>query len=127
MKKYFARLILKWCYPEVMNEIISEFFGKIPDSLKEPSLIFFADNQHLIERFFSIQAYKIQKKAIGEVAHSEFYNGMLAHIKSILAVASVSHVTNRPKVEIEDNEDEKKSLDDILSFRDSRKKPKIDK
>lgn len=85
--------------------------------------MFFSDNRRTLERFFTIQAYRIQKKAAVEPKNAQFYSGMLAHIKSILVAVTYTKMPdtkeNIPKGE------EKGFLDKILEFKNSRKKKEL--
>jgi hypothetical protein len=120
MKKFLTKLLFKWCYQEIMSELVRDFYGEIPTSLKEPSMMFFSQNRRNLERFFSIQAYKVTRRSIGETKNAQFYDGMLAHIKSILVAVSSAPL---PVVKEDMPKDKEVAvLDSILSFRDSRKK-----
>ena len=82
------RFLLKWIYkkyqPEISDLIVLEFFGNIPRDVATPALDFMANNRTVLEKFFSIQAYNLTRKAIGSGKNVEFYNGALMIIKAFV-------------------------------------------
>lgn len=93
--------------------LVEEFYGSIPASLREPSIEFLAQNKNTLERFFTIQAYIVQRRAVGDIKNAEVYKGVLIHIKSLLLVVS------RAKVVVKDSTietDKEKPEDGIMDF-----------
>jgi hypothetical protein len=82
------RKILAWLYKRYENLfadiIIIEYFGNIPRDVNVPALDFMANNRTVLEKFFSIQAYNLTRKAIGSGKNVEFYNGALMIIKAFV-------------------------------------------
>jgi hypothetical protein len=81
--------LISWFYKryqkEIEEKLIEEYYGFIPETINEPAIDFMSSARVTLERFFSIQAYNIQKRAIQDSANSDKYNGMLIHIRSLLA------------------------------------------
>lgn len=84
--KFICKLLYRKYKSYFHEEIIKDFYSDIPESIKEPSIEFLSKASNVLERFFSIQAYNIQMRSIGDTKNSQFYLGMLAHIKSLLFV-----------------------------------------
>lgn len=84
--KFLCRILYRRYKSYFHEEIIKDFYSEIPESIKEPSVEFLSKAGNTLERFFSIQAYNIQMRSIGDTKNSQFYMGMLAHIKSLLFV-----------------------------------------
>ncbi len=85
MKEKFLRYVYKKYKKELEEMFIESYYGFIPSSVREPSLDFMASARTVLESFFSIQAYNIQKRAIQDSNNTDKYNGMLIHIRSLLA------------------------------------------
>ena len=84
MKKIFLAWIYKKYQPEISDLIVEEFFGNIPPDTATPALDFMANNRTVLEKFFSVQAYHLTRKAIGSGKNVEFYNGALMIIKAFV-------------------------------------------
>lgn len=120
------RKILTWLfrkYEATFSEIIvEEFYGFIPDNLREPMMDFMAGSRNMLERFFSIQAYNIQKRSIGDIKNAQYYAGVLMHIKSILLMI-------QRKVPVREDVDTPKEgtnpLDKVKGFMETYKKQNV--
>ncbi len=113
MKEKFLRFIYKK-YPKEFSELMVEnFYGEIPSSVREPSIEFLSNARGPLEKFFTIQAYQIQRRSIQDTKNSMFYSGMLAHIRSLLSIIQKS----RPIIfETEMPEVEKDPIDKVNNF-----------
>lgn len=102
------------------DELVQEFLGEIPDSVREPALEFLADRRVLFEKFLSIQAYHIQKARIQSKKSQEFYDGALMIIRAFLAAVnkkSMERTVIAPQVDTKkQTEDE---LEKIKGFSDA--------
>lgn len=111
------RLFLKWIYrkyeAQFADIIVEEFFGNIPRDVAVPALDFLANSRTVLEKFFSIQAYNLTRKAIGSGKNVEFYNGALMIIK---AFALGMNRTRTQKVEPITNEKEIDPLEGVNEF-----------
>lgn len=107
----------------VYDWLISDFYGSIPDSTKLPSIDFLVNGKEKLERFFSIQAYTMQRRSIMDDKNVEVYKGILIHIRSLLALISSSE---KPKPGSIDTsiEVEKKIDEDVDGVQDFLKKGK---
>lgn len=84
MKEKLARLVYKYCKTEIHDIMLEDFFGMVPPALREPSMDFLALHREKLERFFTIQAYKMQRRSIMDEKNAQEYRGILIHIKSVL-------------------------------------------
>jgi len=84
MKKKIIAWFYKKYQPELSDIIVEEFFGTIPRDISTPALDFMANNRTVLEKFFSIQAYHLTRKAISSGKNVEFYNGALMIIKAFV-------------------------------------------
>lgn len=66
--------------------LIEDFYGTIPKELKEPTLTFMADHKDKLEKFFTIQAYHMQRRSIMDGKNADVYKGILVHIRSVLVL-----------------------------------------
>lgn len=80
--------MLKWIFKRYRNRFedffLEEYFGFIPSDTKEPSLKFLAQNRQILEKFFSLQAYNMMKRARNDDKNYDRYMGFLAHIRFML-------------------------------------------
>lgn len=117
---------LRWIYkrnPKFFQDcMVEDFYGFIPGDVKEPALDFLVGSRHQMEQFFTIQAYNIQKRAIQDTKHSEFFNGMLAHIRSLLIVVQKQREVKTPVDIPKAPEDPVKSVDAFLAAYKATKK-----
>ncbi len=84
--------MIRWLYKRYKNRFydlfIEDFYGFIPNEVTEPAIDFLANARAPLERFFSIQAYHMQRRSIGDTKNALLYAGVLLHIKSLLAIVS---------------------------------------
>ena len=110
------RKFLNWLYRKnetLFAEIMIEsFYGQIPNNLKVPTMDFLLGSRNMLEKFFTIQAYNIQKRSIGDIKNTQYYAGILMHIKSILALIQ------RGRIIKEDVDIDKKEEDPINKVKD---------
>lgn len=85
-------MIFKFFYKRyksrIYDEIVKEFMGEIPDTVKEPVLEFLADRRVLFEKFLSIQAYHIQRARVQAKKSTDFYDGALMIIRAFLSAVN---------------------------------------
>lgn len=86
MREFFAKLLYKHCKREIEGLFLIEMYGMIPDDLSQPSIEFLINGKDKLEKFFSVQAYEMQRRSIMDSKTSQIYQGMLIHIKSILVL-----------------------------------------
>jgi 5'-deoxynucleotidase YfbR-like HD superfamily hydrolase len=100
---------------KIEERIISQFFADIPENLREPSLEFLAGGKNTLERFFSIQAYRLTRRAVQEKDKAEFYDGALMIIKAFLFAISSVKIQPKP-VAVQENKEVKKPEDGVREF-----------
>lgn len=88
--------MLKWIYKRYKHRfyefLVEDFYGDIPESVREPSIDFLVKARPALERFWSIQAYNIQRRSISDSKHAELYQGFLLCIRTLLVVVSKGKV-----------------------------------
>ena len=108
------RIYKKKFYDKIAMELICD----IPDGIKEPALEWLADRKVLLEKFFLIQAYRIQKSWMYSDRNQDFRDGALMIIKAILSAVNqkvIQRTTVVPAVdETKKVEDEKQGVVDFL-------------
>lgn len=110
MRKIILDLLFKRYKKDIYDRMIMDFYGDIPKSVSEPSIEFLANARTTLERFFSIQAYHIQKRSIGDRKNDQFYAGALMHIKSLLVAIQNGRLKEEVKPEVENTQDNTESL-----------------
>jgi hypothetical protein len=121
------RKILKFLYDK--NEalfadfIVESFFGNIPRDTSVPALDFMANNKNVLERFFSVQAYHLTRKAITSGKHVEFYDGALMIIKALVLAMNRSRITKKNPIVGEKKEN---PLEGVNKFMEGMDKIKSD-
>jgi hypothetical protein len=84
--------MLKWLYNRYKNYfwdlIVADFYGDIPETIQEPSIEFLSKARPTLERFWSVQAYNIQRRSISDPKNAQIYQGFLLNIRTLLAVVS---------------------------------------
>ena len=70
--------------------IVQEFYGSVPNNLRTPAMDFLNNGRVVLEKFFSIQAYHIARKALGDIKNQSFYDGQLMFIKALVLAVSKS-------------------------------------
>ena len=89
-------MILKYLYNRnkqyFWDLIVADFFGDIPSKIKEPSVEFLSNARGVLEPFWSIQAYNIQRRAISDPKNAQIYQGVLLSIRTLLAIVSKGKV-----------------------------------
>jgi hypothetical protein len=105
--EWLTSFVFKHNRQGVYDRLVADFYGFIPESVREPSVEFLATGKDKLEKFFMIQAYNFQRRAIMDTANSQSYNGMLIHIRSILALI------NNAKVKVYEPTEVKKKKDPI--------------
>ena len=82
--------LVKYCYKHYKEDIESMFltdmYGMIPKDLKTPSIDFLVNGKDKLEKFFSVQAYEMQRRSIMDEKNAAKYQGILLHIKSLLVL-----------------------------------------
>jgi hypothetical protein len=101
-------MIFDWVYKHYRSrfydKIAMELICDIPDNIKEPALEWLADRKVLLEKFFLIQAYRIQKSWMYSDRSQDFRDGALMIIKAILAAVSqkvIQRTTVAPAIDTE--------------------------
>jgi hypothetical protein len=116
MKKLKIRF-LKWLYrgnEEVFAALMVEnFFYEIPHNISAPATDFFSSHRETLEKFFTIQAYLIQKRSIGDVKNTQHYAGVLFYIKFLLALVRKGTIK---KEEVRVNEVKNDPIQDVEYF-----------
>ena len=84
MPKSFLKWIFKRYKMQFYDMAVADFFGDIPENLRQPSLEFLANGRNTLERFFSVQAYLLTKKAVNDGKNTDFYSGALMISKALL-------------------------------------------
>ncbi len=84
MKKKFVRWFFNRFKVDIYDLMVVDFFGDVPNDLKEPSIEFLAQGKQTLEKFFSITAYWIQRRSIHDKKNAQFYDGSLVIIKAML-------------------------------------------
>jgi hypothetical protein len=104
VKKRFLHWLYRRNEPLFSEFMVEEFYGTIPDTLKTPAMDFLSNAKKPLERFFSIQAYHIQKKSLGDVKNTQFYIGQLSFIKAIINSLSKTstHLTDVKMEKVDD-------------------------
>ncbi len=108
----------------VYDWLIADFYGSIPDSTKLPSIDFLMNGKEKLERFFSIQAYTMQRRSIMDDKNVDVYKGILIHIRSLLALISASEKPKPGSVDTSIEEDKKpnEELEGVNEFLEIGKK-----
>jgi len=94
--------------------LVEEFIGEIPASVKEPAIDFLTNGRIALERFFTIQAYKIQKRSIGDVKNAQLYAGILLHIRSLLSVLQKGKIEKEDFIVEEKKEEPANFISDFV-------------
>ena len=84
MPKSFLKWVFKHYKMQFYDLAVQDFFQDIPENLRQPSLEFLANGRNTLERFFSVQAYLLTKKAINDGKNTAFYSGALMISKALL-------------------------------------------
>ena len=114
MKRKFLTWLFKKNEAMFAEIIVEEFYGFIPQSLKEPVMDFMSGSRNALERFFTIQAYNIQKRSIGDIKNTQYSAGLLMHIKAVLLMVQRK---GNPREEAEIPEEPKDNpLDRVKEF-----------
>lgn len=99
MKKILISWFFKKYKFQIYDLILVEFFGDIPESLKEPSLEALAKHKNTLEKFFAVQAYSLQRKSITDTKNAMFYDGALMLTKALLhSMRTAPAVMHPPRV-----------------------------
>lgn len=93
--------------------LIEEYFGYVPDDVKEPAINFLAQNRVVLEKFFSIQAYQMMKRARNDEKNTERYMGVLIHIRSLLSAIQKGRIV---KEEVTVADPEENPLEKVKAF-----------
>ena len=101
MKQKFINWVYNKYKAEIESRMLMDMYGFIPNDLKQPSIEFLINGKDKLERFFSVQAYEMQRRSIMDEKNAQKYQGMLIHIKSILLLlrAGTKQVVIIPDVE----------------------------
>lgn len=81
--------------------LIEDFYGIIPEEVREPSIDFLQKARPSLERFWSIQAYNIQRRSISDPKNAQLYQGFLLNIRTLLAIVSKGNVGERENIKTE--------------------------
>jgi len=92
MKRKFLKFLYNRNEAMFGDIIVESFFGNIPKETSIPALDFMANNKNVLERFFSVQAYHLTRKAITSGKHVEFYDGALMIIKALVLAMNRSRI-----------------------------------
>src|SRR5258708_1960865 len=84
MKKFLVKFCFRHYKKEIENKFLIDMYGMITERLKQSSIDFLANGKDKLEKFFSIQAYEMQRRSIMDNKNAQVYQGMLLHIKSLL-------------------------------------------
>ena len=111
------RKILTWLFknnePFFAELMVKNFYSEIPTNIREPSVDFLINGRGPLERFFTLQAYYVQRRAMGDMKNLQHYTGILFYIKSLLAIIQKS----KPIVdEVMVKEKEKDPLEGVQDF-----------
>ena len=101
MKQKFINWVYRRFKREIESMMLMDMYGFIPSDIRQPSIDFLVNGKDKLERFFSVQAYEMQRRSIMDEKNAQKYQGMLIHIKSILLLlrAGNKQVVNIPDVE----------------------------
>ena len=115
--------ILNWIYQHYKKDIESmmlmDMYGFIPSDIRQPSIDFLVNGKDKLEKFFSVQAYEMQRRSIMDEKNAGKYQGMLLHIKSLLVLLRAGV---KPTISIPEVEKVADPLDGVKSFVEEGKK-----
>lgn len=121
------KILMKWLYLNnkeyFYDLLVTDFYGEIPDHVKEPSIEFLQNARPTLERFFSIQAYNIQRRSISDSKNAQIYQGFLLSIRTLLAVISKgkNDIKNEEKVALPDKENFQSKIEDFVKLGKQKK------
>ena len=116
MKNKFLKWVFNKYKFQIYDLIITEFFGEIPENLKEPSLEFLSRGRSTLERFFSIQAYLLQRKSINDSKHAQFYDGAMMVSKAMLHAIRSETIEKDKAGTVTDTQEKDKTEENIKEF-----------
>lgn len=123
--------LCRWLYRRntaVFHDLlIEDFYGTIPESLKEPSVEFLCNAKDKLERFWSIQAYTFQRRSImADPKEAGEYKGVLIYIKSMLILLSKGAPSKKAEVQGKKEKDPVEGVMEFVRLGKERNKPKPD-
>jgi hypothetical protein len=111
--------MLKWLYQKNKQKfwdfMVADFYADIPDNIREPAIDFLSNARPTLERFWSIQAYNIQRRSISDAKNAQIYQGFLLCIRTLLSVVSKGKTGAREEMAIE-GEKKKDPLKSVEEF-----------
>jgi hypothetical protein len=118
--------MLKWLFRRYRTKFedffVEEYFGMVPTEISEPSILFLAQNRVQLEKFFSLQAYEMMRRARNDEKNYERYIGVLIHIRSLIAALKKQRVV-REDVDIPQKQENpvEKIKDFVQGFKEKKK------
>lgn len=113
-------MILRWIYERFKQRIwdllIEDFYGSIPDDIKEPSIDFLVNGRERLEKFWSLQAYNMQRRSVMDSDHADVYKGILIIIRAQLVLLSKSSRKKYEPVEGKKEADPLSIVDDFVKI-----------
>lgn len=74
-------------YPQLYSEVLaSEFLRETPKSVSKPAISLLAEQKNVITKWLNYEGYKITRKSIGDMKHSDFYLGVVTNIKVFIKI-----------------------------------------
>ena len=113
MKQKFINWVYRRFKTEIESRMLMDMYGFIPNDIRQPSIDFLVNGKDKLERFFSVQAYEMQRRSIMDEKNAQKYQGMLIHIKSILLLLRAG---NKPITVIPDVEKKADPVEMAKSF-----------
>lgn len=77
------KIVYKLFKKRFIELMVEDMFGSIPKDLSEPALDFLANGKETLEKFFTLEIYKIQRKMVHDHKNSDVYLGMMIIIKAL--------------------------------------------
>ena len=102
---------------EIEDLFVQEFIGQVPDSVKEPSMLFLTNARDVLEKWALYIAYAIQSNIISDPDKIQKRDGMLLMLRLILG-----HIKAKPKTKEElpplpmpEKKDEAKAVENVVA------------
>lgn len=79
--KFLIKYLLKFHREIVLNEVVHDYFGEIPNKVTDPAITILDEKKQAIARWIQYQAFHLQRRMVQDPAKAQILFGMMLELK----------------------------------------------
>lgn len=121
------KIILKFLFerykPYFSSLFVESLVGEMPKEVNDSAIAFLANGKEKLEKWLLWNSYLIHRKAMGDLNNSQYYLGILTHIKILTILVTKNKPTEKIIIENEKSTEKKyeKEIEGVDKFLKAKK------